>query len=98
MKTESTIPSGECCMVSDPSEAYASSLCPMLYREMGGSGSVGCEGVILCPMRVYRCKRYPAYELAVRRGNQKVEVLKCPECRFDEEMNRIGGELEDDPA
>ena len=96
MKEKTNIPSGECCMVSDLSEAFASNMCPMLYKDIGGSGSVGCEGVILCPMRIYRCKQYPFYELAVRKGGQKVEVLKCPECRFDEDMESISEALQEE--
>ena len=90
------IPNGQLCMLADWSEAFASFKCPFLQRENGGSGSIGCiggsgpeisscRGVILCPMRTYRCAQYPDYELAVRKTARSTEILKCPEC------NRLQG-------
>lgn len=86
MEQEYSIPKGNHCLVADKAEVFSELQCPYLKKEMGGSGSVGCDGVIVCPMRVYRCNAHPEYELAVRRTSKGIEVLKCPECAFDCEM------------
>lgn len=81
----SVIPAGPYCMTADRFEAFsdADTTCPYVRKESGGSGAVGCEDVIVCPVRVYRCRMYPEYELAVRKTGGKSEVLKCPECLAD---------------
>lgn len=101
MADDYKIPTGSLCMSGDRYEAFATDQCPFLVKEIGGSGSVGCaggsgadskscSGVIICPMRVYRCSRYPEYELAVRKTSQKTEVFKCPECEFEKQMQELG--------
>lgn len=98
------IPAGNHCMEADGSEAIADSRCLFLDRVPGGSGAIGCHGteddacsgVIICPMRTYRCKRYPEYELGVHKTRSRTTVLKCPECLFDSEMEVLEGMVRTD--